>query len=119
MAKKTGLNNPTPRANVTLANFLIKLAIDKELRDAYSANPEATIDGFQPALDVVANAALKERSLSAIFEKLDVNQQSTGGGGVITTGATKGKTAKKAKKARKTAPGKTAAKKASKKAAKK
>jgi hypothetical protein len=61
--------------NVRLANFLIELAIDDDLRSRFSKDPEGTLNSLEKPLVAEARKAILEANGPAVFKILGVNNQ--------------------------------------------
>lgn len=98
MAKSSSRKLPVQFAKLanidfSLLDFLVRLAVDKDLRQAFDADPAKAMKGFK--LSKEAKEAIKGRSSEAVEEVLNVSQQFSKGGGAAAEGLSKNRKAKK------------------------
>lgn len=78
--EKPAQDDPAQRkeSDLPLAIFLVRLATDDGLRQRYHADKKGTIDSLEDALNPESKALLLNADESGVFDRLQLNQQSSG-----------------------------------------
>ena len=63
--------------NLTLAEFLIKLAVDEKFRERYHQDAATVIENNKPALSQDAKLALRSTEAADVWEALGINNQNS------------------------------------------
>ena len=77
MTNETRRGGEPRKSDEELAQLLIRLATDADLRARYVANPMATVDAEFPNMDPVSRQALEDRDAAVIRDRLVLSNQSS------------------------------------------
>jgi hypothetical protein len=99
--------------DLNLGRFLTRLSVEPELRQAFDADPAATLDGLDPPLRASVRQAILDHNRALVFDLLNIANQSSGGKAPKVKKAAKkrAKATRKVARAKKTLPRKKTARK--------